>query len=362
MSPYKKEDDSAGLLVLGVAGGAVALVLWLAGRNGNDGGGDPPPVVNVGPDQTVDQDAEGNASVVINYTVTGANPVTLAWTGSPGVTITPVVAGQVIAGFTAAGVYSIKLTATDSVTGKIGFDELVVTVVAIEQRAILVAGRLAIVGDKVSEFRAIRVPGEPITLTWPCQNVGQASGTALIIVAEGTQPIWAGPPLPVAPNQTVSLGLTHAVDLAGGVHNLTVQMFEQRPDAVLNLISTQAIVIEVVDPANLAVVGLPVINGVEGPAVLTVPLNLPLSIQWLVENTGGDTGICRLRGRASPFLSGVHSVDGPLTSIPGHDVVGLLIGMNSGAGVKTYTITVTVEDQFAIILGTFPFILNVINF
>ena len=347
LPPYKKEEDSAGLLVLGVTGGLVALAVWLAGRGGANGPGNP--VVNIGPDQTVTEDAQGNAQVVIDYTVTSDNPAALVWSGSPGVTITENVPGQVIARFTSDGVYSIRLTATDTVTGKIGFDELVVTVRPLDiLKAELVSGRLILLGEKVSEFHAVRTPGEPISFSWPCQNIGSINGTAFMALRKGDQPLGLGPSLPVAAGQTISLNLTYSVNLPNGVHNLIAESVSILPTGGLEVFGSQAVTLEVVSPAVLSVVGLPRINGVEGATHITLPMGAPISIEWPVRNTGGDTG----RARMNTDRWGL----GTFVTIPGGQTVSLLTAQTADPVTPgTRTVVITVQDEFLQTLDTFTF-------
>ena len=111
---------------------------------------------------------------------------------------------------------------------------------------------------------------------------------------------------------------------------------------------SQAVTLEVVSPAVLSVVGLPRINGVEGATHITLPMGAPISIEWPVRNTGGDTG----RARMNTDRWGL----GTFVTIPGGQTVSLLTAQTADPVTPgTRTVVITVQDEFLQTLDTFTF-------
>lgn len=356
--PARRQKKGGGGLLLILLAGAAALALSKKDTSGGGGGGGTgtgAPIVDVGADKQVVLDQAGHASVVVNYTVNAPNPVTLAWTGA-----TPGAPGQATADYTAPGSYTIRLTATDTVTGKVGADELVVTVLPAPVVTVtLIAGRLVLQGDKTSDFAAIRLAGEPVAVSWPCQNLGDGQGQAWVTISEGALDLWQGAAMPVFAGTTVNLTASGGTTLPAGVHNLVARM--QSPGGV---VGSQPLVIEVVDPAVLATVGSPIINGLVGPLVVNVVGGNPVTVQWSVQNTGGDAGSCRLRSKVDPFsyIWGVIPSDGALTEIPGDGVRNLVIGISTAPWqynyVHTFTIDIWVEEVSGRVVNSYAFVLQ----
>ena len=365
VAPKSKRGGAAVVIVAGV-GAAGALAWWLLSRR--RGGAGPPtpppanPVVSVGNDQAVTLDATSQAQITITFSVTGSNPVNLAWTriSGPGpVNFSPLGLNQEIAGFTVPGNYLIRLTATDTTDSRAqGFDELVVTVNEAPMEAILVPGELKV--DGFASYTLTRNQGDTISFVWPVTNVGSLSGAAFIQLSEGGAVVGTGAPFPIDPGMTANINFNPVVDLSSGVHILVAKVMEGLPPDGIAIGSAQIITLTVVSIPSLSAVGQPTINGIVGATLISVVRGNAIPISWAVRNAGGGSGQARLRTTSSPGTGGLQ-ITGSLVTIPGNTTVTLLLALATGAligGGFNYTINLRMLDGTGVVLGTWQFILS----
>ena len=225
-----------------------------------------------------------------------------------------------------------------------------------QRRAQLTPGRLG-------QFAKTKDVGAPIDLIWPCTNVGDAEGVAFIKVLENGIAVWVGPPFPVPAKQTVGLNLHETIDLSLGLHNMVPQMHEGFPPDGVGLIAADTLALTVVSIPVLAAVGVPTIDGIPGAttiSVISVPGSgrRPYPISWNCMNSGGGSGQARLRVVTNPQYVG-SNVTGTLTTIPGLSTATLLLSVPTlfAIGDASYTVTLTMEDQTGLVLGTWIFLL-----
>lgn len=355
-----------GAAAVAVIGGAAAggLLLWWLLRNRPTA--EPPPadpVVDVGDDQAVTLDLASRAEIVINFSVTADNPVNLVWTRTSGpapVAFSPLGPNQELAEFQTPGAYLLRLTATDATDGRAhGFDELVVTVNEVLLAAILVPGELKV--DGFASYTLTRSQGDTISFVWPVQNVGELAGAAFIQLTEGGAEVGTGAAFQIDPGRTVNVNFNPVVSLAPGVHILVASIMEGLPPNGIPVGSSQIITLTVVSIPVLSAVGVPAIDGIVGATSITVVRGILVSVNWAVRNDGGAAGRARLRSVSSPLAFGI-SVVGGLITIPGNSTVTLLLGLGTGSGLIrgfAYNITITMEDEVSIVLGSWSFTLLV---
>jgi len=353
MAVAKGKGNKGGLLVLLV----LLLLLFLLAKKGSGNGEPGAPVVNLGSDLTTTLNAVNEASVTINYTVSSENnnPVSREWAVVPSGALTEGVAGQATARFTSAGNFTARLTVTDTINGKSAFDEVNILVGTSTSEAIFLPGVLSIQGEKISEFRARRSPGETFALAWPCQNVGNAVGSTFIAVTEGGIVRWVGPAMPVDPGATRSLTASKIVDLPEGIHDLIAEMVKGTPEGPGGVVSSQPLVLEVVTPVSMRVIGLPLIDGLEMQPIIPMVSYQQFAVQVSVRNDGGDTGQAKLSVTGSFGFDGGSS---PLISIPGHSTVTLLAGAQaSHSSLRPNNVLVKITDHLNILIAEFTFII-----
>ena len=173
---------------------------------------------------------------------------------------------------------------------------------------------------RFGQFARTKQLGAPIDFVWPCTNSGDGDGVAFIKVLEGGLPLWVGPPFPIPIDQTVPVNLHQTIDLSLGLHNTVPQLYEGFPPDGVRLIETDTLALTVVSNPILAPVGNPQIDGQDGPTViiLVIPIGQTraVSISWMCGNTGGGSGLARIRLTGSGGGSGAAFV-GTLVTIPG---------------------------------------------
>ncbi len=364
-----KESKKGGAAVfVGVAAAGGLLAWWLLGkRRGGTGLPRPAnPIVNVGPDQAVTLDATSHAIVAIPFSVVADHAVNLAWTRTSGpgpVNFSPMGPNQELVGFTVPGNYLLRLTATDATDSRArGFDELVVTVNPAPMTAILVTGQLKV--DGFATYVLTKAQGEAISFVWPVTNVGNLAGAAFIRLTEGGVGVGTGAAFSIDPGLTVNTSFNPVVSLPSGVHILIASVVQGLPPNGVAVGSPQTITLTVVSVPNLAAVGLPTIDGVLGPTQILRSrfLSSPVPVLWPCQNSGGGSGLARLRTVASdPGVS--LNVTGGLVPIPGFTTLSLLLGLGVGrVGAFTpYTITLTMETDTNMVLGAFQFIITFVD-
>ena len=356
--PAKKKGGGGAVVVAGIVGAGLLASWWFLFRRRGGGPPTPPPanpVVNVGDDKAVTLDATAHAAITINFSVTGPNPVNLAWTssGPAPVSFSPLGPNQEQAAFQTPGNYLLRLTATDTTDSRAqGFDELAVIVNELLLAAILVPGELKIDGFAI--FTLTRNVGETLSLVWPVQNVGELAGAAFIQVTEAGVEVGTGAPFPINPGQTVAVNFNPIVSLDLGVHILAARVMEGLPPDGVPVGSAQIITLTVTSVPVLSAVGLPTINGVLAPTVVNVIGGQFVSMTWACQNSGGGAGLVRLRlDRGTGFLG-----DTGLITIPGFSTEILLLAVKTLALRFTITVVLRMRDEADVLLGEWPFVLN----
>ena len=344
----KKAKGGAGLLILAL----LALAALMLGSKKAPPGPPPAnPVVNVGNDQAVTLDATAHAAITINFSVTGPNPVNLAWTssGPAPVSFSPLGPNQEQAAFQTPGNYLLRLTATDTTDSRAqGFDELAVIVNETLLGAILVPGELLVDGFAI--YTLTRNVGDTLSLVWPVQNVGELAGAAFIQITEAGVEVGTGAPFPINPGQTVAVNFNPVVELATGIHILTARVMEGLPPTGIPVGSAQLITLTVVSVPVLSAVGLPKINNLDGPTFFVVGIRSVVPISWPCQNSGGGAGQARLK------VVGAGRDDfGTLANIPGFSTVTLLFIHTAWSTPNVLDYVVTMEDQAGVILGSHQF-------
>lgn len=360
--PATAKSKGGGAVFLGVAAVGGILAWWLLrGRLGAPPQTVANPVVDVGDDRAVTLDATSHAEIVINFSVVADNPVNLVWTRTSGpgnVAFSPVGPNQELAEFQTPGTYFLRLTAIDTTDSRAtGFDELVVTVNEFLLAAILVPGELKV--DGFASYTLTRELGDTISFVWPVTNVGNLQGAAYIELTEAGLAVGAGAPFPIDPGMTVAVNFNPVVNLPIGVHILAARVMEGLPPDGVPAGAAQLITLTVVSIPVLAALGLPTINGGLGDTAIGPGIRPnPYSITWGCQNSGSGSGRARLRVTSAPLYSG-GNVTGGLVTIPGFSTVTLLLSVPTSftVGGRTYTVTLTMEDDTGVILGTWQFTL-----
>ena len=358
-----KKKGGGAVVVVAAVGAAGGLLWWLLSRRRGGGGGPPPadPVVDVGDDQAVILDITSHAEITIPFSVVADNPVNLVWTRTSGpgdVAFSPLGPNQERAEFQTPGTYFLRLTAIDTTDSSAqGFDELVVTVNELLLEPILVPGELKV--DGFASYTLTRQLGDTIGFVWPVTNVGNLVGAAFIQLTEGGVDVGTGAPFPIDPGRTVDVGFNPVVGLPTGIHILMARVMEGLPPDGIAVGSAQIITLTVTSSPILAPVGLPTINGISGPISIGPGIRPNIfPISWLCQNSGGASGLARLRVVSSPSFSG-GTVIGTLITVPGFSTVTLLLAVSTfwTAGSRVYTLTLTMEDEPGNILGSWQFLL-----
>ena len=357
-----KKKGGGAVVVVAAVGAAGGLLWWLLSRRRGGGGGPPPadPVVDVGDDQAVILDITSHAEITIPFSVVADNPVNLVWTRTSGpgdVAFSPLGPNQERAEFQTPGTYFLRLTAIDTTDSSAqGFDELVVTVNELLLEPILVPGELKV--DGFASYTLTRQLGDTIGFVWPVTNVGNLVGAAFIQLTEGGVDVGTGAPFPIDPGRTVDVGFNPVVGLPVGVHILIARVMEGLPPDGIAVGDPQIITLTVTSLPILAAVGLPTIDGILAPTEVHLRLDLgPVPILWACQNTGGGDGLARLKTVSSPSVGGLN-VTGTLTIIPGGSVgVSLLIALDPFRMFSVEIITLTMQDETNVVLGSHTFTL-----
>lgn len=222
----------------------------------------------------------------------------------------------------------------------------------------LLARRPVLTANRVyaGQFSLTKQLGAPIDFLWPCTNSGNADGVAFIAVTEGGNPLWISPAFTIPAGLTVGTNLHQTLTQALGLHSLAAELREGAPPDGIRLIMSDTVALTIVSNPVLAPVGLPTVNGVVGPALVTVLRDQVVPVSWPCQNTGGGSGQARLRADSSPLLLG-YPIIGSLVTIPGGGNVTLLLGLPPVGFVGIpITITLTMQDDSAVVLGTFQFV------
>lgn len=205
-------------------------------------------------------------------------------------------------------------------------------------------------GTRLRQFSLSKDLGAPIDFVWPCTNGGTADGVAFIKVLESGMVLWDSPPFTIPKGATVATNLHQTVDLSLGVHPLVPQLWEGFPPGE-RLIEGDTLALTVVSNPLLSAVGLPLINNLPAPTSFLVRRGSVIPISWPCQNSGGGSGLARLKIRGESV-----SFTGTLITIPGFSTVVLLANVTAFefAGV-TRTQTVTMEDSLGRVLGSWTY-------